>query len=85
MQSNTLLLTDVFKSFYNKFVEIYKFDRTRFLSTPGFTWKACLKWSELQLELLANVDMVLMLEKGIRDRDKIFQAIHYTQKLIINS
>ena len=47
VQSNTLLLTDVFESFYNKFIEIYEFDQTHFLSTPGFTWKACLKWSEL--------------------------------------
>ena len=34
-----------------------------FLSAPGLAWKACLKKTEVKLELLTNVDMLLMVEK----------------------
>ena len=37
-----------------------------FLSVPGLTWKACLKKTNVKLELLADNDMLLMFEKGIR-------------------
>ena len=36
VQSNTLLLADILESFYNRFIEIYEFDRNLFLSTQGF-------------------------------------------------
>ena len=41
VQSDTLLLTDVFKNFTNKCIEIYEIDPAPFLSAPGFTWQAC--------------------------------------------
>ena len=37
-----------------------------FLSTPGLAWQACLKKTGIELELLTDVDMLLMVEKGIR-------------------
>ena len=36
-----------------------------FLSAPGLAWQACLKKTEKELELLTNIDMLLMVEKGI--------------------
>ena len=36
-----------------------------FLSAPGLAWQACLKKTEVKLELLTDVDMLLMVEKGI--------------------
>ena len=41
VQSDTLLLTDVFKNFTNKCIEICEIDPAPFLSAPGFTWQAC--------------------------------------------
>ena len=38
VQSNTLLLTDIFENFRNKFIEIYELDPAYFLSAPGLTW-----------------------------------------------
>ena len=35
VQSNTLLLTDVFENFRNKSIEIYELDLVHFLSGPG--------------------------------------------------
>ena len=35
VQSDTLLLTDVFENFRNKCIEIYELDPAPFLSVPG--------------------------------------------------
>ena len=74
VRNDTLLLADVFESFRNKCIEIYEFDPAYFLSAPGLAWQACLKKTEVELELLTNNDMLLMIEKGTRGG--ICQAIH---------
>ena len=43
VQSDTLLLADVFENFRNKCIEIYEFDPAQFLSAPGLAWQACFK------------------------------------------
>ena len=45
VQSDTLLLADVFENFRNKFIEIYELDPAHFLSVPGLAWQICLKKS----------------------------------------
>ena len=66
VQSDTALLADVFQSFRDKYIEIYELDPAHFLSTPGLAWQACLKKTQIKLELLTDNDMLLMFEKGIR-------------------
>ena len=44
----------------------YGLDPIYFVSAPGLAWQACLKKTEVKLELLTDYDMVLMIEKGIR-------------------
>ena len=41
---------------------------------PGLAIEACLKMTDIKIELLADIDMVLMFEKGLRGG--ISQAIH---------
>jgi len=43
----------------------YKFDPAWYFTAPGMAWSACLKNTEVQLELLSDLDMLLMIEKGI--------------------
>ena len=50
----------------NKCIEVYELDLANFLSAPGLAWQARLKKTELRLEFLTDVDMLLMAEKGIR-------------------
>ena len=74
VQCDTLLLAGVFENFRDKCIEIYELDPAHFLSAPGLAWQACLKKTKVELELLTDIDMLLMVEKGIRGR--ICQAIH---------
>ena len=78
--SDTLLLADVFENFRNKCVEIYEVDPAHFLSAPRLAWQACLKKTEVKLELLTNVDLLLMVEKRIRGG--ICHTIHRYAKAI---
>ena len=66
VQSDTLLLADVFEKFRNKCLEVYELDPAHFLSLPGLAWQACLKKTNVKLELLTDYDMLLMVEEGIR-------------------
>ena len=74
IQSDTLLLADVFENFRNQCIEIYELDPAHFLSAAGLARQACLKMTEVKLELLTDADMLLMVEKGIRG--EIYHAIH---------
>ena len=66
VQSDTALLADVFENFRDKCIEIYRLDPAHFLSAPGQAWQACLKKTEVELELLTDNDMLIMFEEGTR-------------------
>ena len=66
VQSDTALLADVFENFRDKCIEIYELDPAHFLSAPGLAWQACLKKTEVELELLTDNDMLIMFEEGTR-------------------
>ena len=66
VQSDTLLLADVFENFRDMCIKEYELDPAHFLSLPGLTWQACLKKTNIELELLTDYDMLLMVEEGIR-------------------
>ena len=66
VQSDTLLLADVFESFKNMCIKVYELDSAHFLTAPELAWQGCLKKTEVELELLTDNDMLLMVEEGIR-------------------
>ena len=66
MQSDTLLLADVFENFRDMCIKEYELDPPHFLSLPGLAFQACLKKTNVELELLTDYDMLLMVEEGIR-------------------
>ena len=43
VQSDTLLLADVFQNFRNMCLKIYELDPAKFLSPSGLAWQAALK------------------------------------------
>ena len=62
------------KKIRDKFIEIYGLGPSYFSSAPGLAWQARLKKTEVNLELLTDVDMLLMIESG--DRGGICQSVH---------
>ena len=66
VQSDTLLLADVFENFRDMCLKEYELDPAHFLLLPGLAWQACLKKANMELELLTDYEMLLMVEKGIR-------------------
>ena len=59
-------------------LKIYHFDPIKFLSVLGLACQAYLKKTEVKLELLTDIDMLLMVEKCIRG--EICHAIHQYAK-----
>ena len=66
VKRDTLLLVDAFENFRDMCLKEYELDPAHFLSLPGLAWQACLKKTNIELELLTDYDMLLMVEKGIR-------------------
>ena len=66
VSSDTLLLADIFENFRQSCLENYELDPAHFVSLPGLAWQACLKKTNVELELLTEYDMLLMVEEGIR-------------------
>ena len=66
VQSDTLLLADVFNNFRDMCIKEYELGPAHFLSLPGLAWQACLNKTNIELELLTDYDMLLMVEEGIR-------------------
>ena len=74
VQSDILLIANVFENFRNMCTKAYERDPAHVLSAPGLAWQACLQKTEVELELITNGDMLLMTKKGIRGG--ICHAIH---------
>ena len=66
VKSDTLLLADVFENFRDMCLKEYELDPAHFVSLLGLAWQACLKKTNMELELLTDYDMLLMVQKGIR-------------------
>ena len=66
LSSDVLLLTDVFENFRKTCLEYYKLDPCHYFTSPGLSWDAMLKMTDIKLELMTDVDMFQFIEKGLR-------------------
>ena len=60
------MAADIFENFRDKSHELYGLEPLHYYSLPGLSWYAELKHSKVELELITDIDMYLMIEKGIR-------------------
>ena len=74
VQSDTALLSDVFESFRNTCLKEYELEPCYFVSAPGLAWDSMLKITNVKLELLIDIDMLLLIEEGTTGG--ISRAIH---------
>ena len=56
-------MPDVFQNVRKIYLKIYHLDLVKLLSAPALAWQAALKETEVKLELLTDIDMLLMVEK----------------------
>ena len=69
LQSNTLLLADVFENCRNMCLEIYELDPAKFLSAPGLAWQAAFKKTKVKLDLLSDINMKFLVKKKYKRRN----------------
>ena len=62
------------KKVRDKCIEICGLDPFYFYSTPGLAWHICFKKTDVKLELLTDIVVLLMIESGIRGG--IWQSVH---------
>ena len=65
LKSDVLLLADVFESFGKTCLQYYKLDPCHNFTSPGLSWDAMLKMTNIKLELMTDVDMFQFIEKGM--------------------
>ena len=66
LKSDILLLVDVFENFRKTCLEYYKLDPCHYFTSPGLSWDAMLKMTDIKLELMTDIDMFQFIEKGMR-------------------
>ena len=65
LKSDILLLADVFENFRKTCLQYYKLDPCHYFTSPGLSWDAMLKMTDIKLELMTDVDMFQFIEKGM--------------------
>ena len=66
IKTDTLLLADVFENFRRTCLQYYKLDPCHYFTSPGLSWDAMLKMTDIKLELMTDIDMYQFIEKGMR-------------------
>ena len=66
IQRDTLLLADVSENFRNMCLKIYDLKPEKFLSANGLAWQAAFKKAKVKFDLLIDISMLLVVERGRR-------------------
>ena len=62
---SVFLLADVLEKLINTCLEYYELDPCHYVSGPGLSWDAMLKMTEIELELISDIDVYLFVEEGM--------------------
>nr|XP_049699656.1 uncharacterized protein LOC126055254 [Helicoverpa armigera] len=66
LKCDVLLLCDIFENFRNISLKYYKLDPAYYVTAPSLSWDAMLLYTQVELDLIDDLEMYQMLEKGIR-------------------
>ena len=68
LKKNVLLLADVSEEFRNVYLEYYGLDASHYSSSPGLSWNVVLKMTGSKLDLILEIELNQIIEKGRRGR-----------------
>ena len=63
LKRDVLLIAGVFGNFDNTCLELYGLDPCHYCGSPSVSWDGMLKLIEIELELIADIDMYSFVEK----------------------
>ena len=63
LKTDILLLSDVFENFRRTCLEYYKLDPCHYFTSPGLSWDAMLKMTDIKLELMVDIDISNLLKR----------------------
>ena len=66
LKNDVLLLTDVLEKCTDTWLKFYGLDSCHYFSSPGLSWDAMLKMIDMRLAKIMDIDMYLLIEKGLR-------------------
>ena len=66
LKTDVVLLADIFENFRDVCLKNCKLDPAWYYTSPGLSWDALLKKTEIKLDLLSDINMILFVEAGIR-------------------
>lgn len=66
LESDVLILADVFENFRSICLDIYKLDPINYVTAPAISWDAMLKFTKVKLELISNCDIYNFLKLAVR-------------------
>ena len=78
LKKDVLLFADIFEKFISTCIKNYELDPCHYFSSPGLSWDAMLKMTDVKLEKIFDIDKYLFIEKGSRG------AISYISKRLYN-
>ena len=76
--TDVLLLADVFENFRNMCLDYYQLDPCHYIILPHFAWDAMLKFTNVELDLITDMDMYNMV--GLGRRGGVCQCIHQIRR-----
>ena len=66
METDTLLLADVFQNYRQVILKNYGLDPIHFYTAPSLSWSAGLKFTKVKLEIPSDIDMHMFFDRGLR-------------------
>lgn len=63
---DVLLLSCVFENFKKESLNLFELDSAHYSSTPGYSWYATLRFTDVNLKLISNTDRYQFIDNAIR-------------------
>ena len=66
LMADVCLLADVFENYRKTCKTHYELDPSHYISAPGMSWDAFLRFTSIQIDLLSELPVIQMIEDGLR-------------------